>query len=120
MKIKVGQEQPYADYVAMNSTDGYSKCVVDYGERWADLMEQKLAEGAPLESFAENTSHDADTDGITGFMYGCAVHALAQFWEHGETLRIWSNLKEQYGTEGEKANANGGVLNPALLNIGGV
>jgi len=32
-------------------------------------------------------------------------------------LRKWHNIKTQIGNEGEKANASGGVLNPALLNI---
>ena len=50
-------------------------------------------------------------------MYGCAVSALGLFWEHGEELRQWHNLKTQIKDEGEKANASGGVLNPALLTI---
>jgi len=53
-----------------------------------------------------------------GFMYGCAVSTLAKFWEFGEDLRRWSNLDMQIGHEGEKANADGGVLNPALISIG--
>lgn len=67
-----------------------------------------------------NGSHvySSHTEGITGFMYGCAVSALAHFWAHGEALRRWHNLDTQIGTEGEKANESGGVLNPALLNIG--
>jgi len=32
-------------------------------------------------------------------------------------LRQWHNLKTQIKDEGEKANASGGVLNPALLTI---
>ena len=119
MKIVEGKETEYADYVAKNSTDGYSKAVVDYGEKWAELMEKKLASGKKLEEIATLTSHDADTDGITGFMYGCAVSALAHFWIHGESLRKWHNLDTQIGNEGDKANESGGVLNPALLNIGG-
>lgn len=51
-------------------------------------------------------------------MYGCAVSILSQVWIHGEELRRWHNLDSQIGTEGEKANESGGVLNPAVLNIG--
>ena len=126
MKIVKGKEQEYANYVATNSADDYSKAVVDYGERWAEFMEKRIPEGTTepeitriFVDHANSDSHEADTSGITGFMYGCAVQALAQFWVHGEPLRHWHNLNIQIGNEGEKANASGTVLNPALLNIGG-
>jgi len=118
MKIREELRSEYAVYVEMNSKDGYSKGVIDYAERWADMMESSIANGANLEDIADGTSHQADTDGITGFMYGCAVSALAHFWEHGESLRRWHNLKTQIRDEGTKANASGGVLNPALIRLG--
>ena len=98
--------------------DPYGKCAVDYVERWADLMEAQLATGVTVATCAKATSHEADTEGITGFMYGCAVSILSQVWEHGEDLRRWHNLDAQIGDEGERANESGGVLNPALLSIG--
>ena len=52
-------------------------------------------------------------------MYGAAVSTLVAVWEHGEALRRWHNLKTQIGNEGERANASGGVLNPALLTVEG-
>lgn len=125
MKIKEGLEQEYAEYVKTNSDDGYSKGVVDYGERWAAAIEAALPPTpstsqviAFLEENADRLSHEADTEGITGFMYGYAVSALAKFWIYGEELRRWHNLKTQIGNEGERANESGGTLNPALLNIG--
>ena len=118
MKIKQGLESEYAQYKA-NNDDPYSKAAVDYAEQWASLMESAIAEGKVIEDVAKQLSHDADTDGITGFMYGCAVEGLAHFWEHGEQLRRWHNLDTQIQHEGEKANESGGVLNPALLNIEG-
>ncbi len=126
MKIVEGREQEYAKYVATNSADGYSKAVVDYGEKWSALMEKRIPKGATgpqitriFVEHADSDSHEADTDGLTGFMYGCAVQALARFWVHGEELRRWHNLKTQIRNEGEQANKTGGVLNPALWNIGG-
>lgn len=101
-----------------NNQDPYGKGVVTYAERWADMMEQEMAAGKPLAEIAQKTSDRADTEGITGFMYGCAVSTLSQVWEHGEELRRWHNLKTQIKHEGEIANETGGVLNPALLNIG--
>ena len=117
MRIKDGMQAEYDEYKAKNSNDPYSNRCVTYGEEWAALMEKALEGGAKLAAIAKSTSHEADTDGITGFMYGCAVSALARFWEHGEELRRWHNLDVQIGNEGEKANKSGGVLNPALLNI---
>lgn len=51
-------------------------------------------------------------------MYGCAVNILSHCWIHGETLRLWHNLKTQIKHEGEEANEKGGVLNPAIINLG--
>lgn len=97
--------------------DPYGAAAIRYMERWADLMEQRLATGAKLEDIANKTSDQANTEGITGFMYGCAVSILTKVWIHGEQLRRWHNLSTQIGTEGERANESGGVLNPALLNV---
>lgn len=101
-----------------NNQDGYGAGIYKYAEDWANLMEETLKGGKELIDIAKSTSHDADTDGITGFMYGAAVGILSQCWKHGEELRVWHNIDTQIGTEGEKANESGGVLNPALLNIG--
>lgn len=98
--------------------DGYGGACVTYAEQWARLMQLEMAGGKALEDIADATSSEADTEGITGFMYGCAVSMLSKCWVHGETLRRWHNLKTQLRDEGERANESGGVLNPALLNIG--
>ena len=100
-----------------NNTDGYGKATLDYAERWADLMEVEIDGGAKLHDIAKRLSHEADSEGITGFMYGAAVSVLARVWEHGQELRTWHNLDIQIGDEGERANERGGTLNPALLNI---
>ena len=99
--------------------DPYGGACVSYAERWARLMQARMSEGKLIAEVAEQASHDADVEGITGFMYGVAVSILAAVWEHGEALRLWHNLKCQIGNEGEKANdRDGAVLNPALLTIG--
>ena len=108
----------YAAYKEKNSQDGYSRGIVDYGEAWAALMSEAIANGSTVAKAAKETSGMADVGGITGFMYGCAVSALAKFWIHGEALRHWHNVDAQIGDEGDKANESGGVLNPALLSIG--
>lgn len=116
--MKLRDEQGWNEYEEKNSKDGYSLAVITFSKRWANLMEQRMDAGEKLEDIAKETSHQADTEGITGFMYGCAVQGLACYWEHGEELRRWHNIDTQIRDEGVKANESGGVLNPAVMNIG--
>jgi hypothetical protein len=116
-EIELADEKGWREGLANNSDD-YGKGVFDYAERWARLMQLAMIEGRTLRDAAESTSHEADIDGITGFMYGAAASILSQCWKHGEELRRWHNLSIQINDEGEKANDSGGVLNPALLSIG--
>ena len=101
-----------------NNQDEYGNAVIQYAQRWADSMEVEMSRGAKLEDIAEKCSRTADTEGIAAFMYGAAVCVLASSWEHGEALRRWHNLHEQFGDEGERANERGAILNPAMLGIG--
>jgi hypothetical protein len=98
--------------------DGYGGAVMTYAERWARMMEARMAKGERIADIADECSHLADEEGITGFMYGAAVSTLAAVWIHGEALRLWHNLKHQLRDEGQRANDNGGVLNPACLCVG--
>jgi hypothetical protein len=116
--MKLRDEEGWKSYEDKNSKDFYSLGVVNFSKRWAELMEKRIEAGERLEDFAKKTSREADTEGITGFMYGCAVSVLSQFWIYGEELRCWHNLDTQLGDEGEKANEVGTVLNPALLAVG--
>jgi len=99
MKLKTGTEKEYEQYKS-NNADPYGGEVVRYGEAWADLMEARMSSGEKIADIAKATSHEADTEGMTGFMYGCAVKALSHFWEHGEALRLWHNLDAQINDEG--------------------
>lgn len=58
---------------------------------------------------ADKLSNEADAEGITGFIYGCAVGILLQCWKYGEFLRKWHN--GEYNYDGD------GVVNPAILSI---
>lgn len=100
-----------------NNTDGYGRACYTYAQRWAEMMEKYIENGHKLKDVAHVLSHEADEEGVTGFMYGCAVNILSSVWIHGEELRKWHNLDTQISDEGEKANKEGTVLNPALLNI---
>lgn len=114
-------QQKYDDWKAKN-TDPYGARIFSYAEDLANLLEKEIEISGKspeevINTHADRFSHEADYDGITGFMYGAAISTLSACWIFGEPLRRWHNLKTQLGTEGEKANKEGGVLNPALLNI---
>jgi hypothetical protein len=100
-----------------SNQDPYGKAAVMFAENWARLMQARMADGAPVADVAKECSWVAAID-ITGFQYGCAVALLSRCWVHGGNLRRWHNLDTQIGDEGKRANASGGVLNPALLSIG--
>ena len=110
MKIKRNMEKEFEKCIEVNSHYSYSKFVIDYMIRWADMMEERISNGEKINNIAKETSHRADTEGITGFMYGCAVNLLSQFWKYGDQLKIWHN--SQYGYEGE------GTVNPTIMTIG--
>lgn len=114
--MTLANAQLWYDY-QKNNQDFYGLGILRYAYRWALLMEERINEGASLQEIAKATSHEADTDGITGFMYGAAVQILSQVWLHGETLRRWHNTDCQIGDEGDKANKEGSCLNPALLTV---
>jgi hypothetical protein len=112
--VRISDQAAWTAWVD-NNQDAYGKAIIEYAERWADAMEAAMDSGSSLEDCAKRTSHEADTEGLTGFMYGAAVSTLATSWVHGDQLRRWHNLHAQLGHEGERANEQGGVLNSALL-----
>lgn len=119
MRIVAGTEQQWAEFTKTNSQDSYSQGIVDYADRWATLMEQRMAAGAALHEIAQETSREADTDGITGFMYGAAVNTLRRFWIHGTDLAKWHN--RAYMSDANKADVaaeEGKTVNPAVISIG--
>lgn len=117
-KIEVPDEkiEAFNEWIRINSSDENSRAVVDYATAWAVAMQQAIRDGKKIADVASELSHEVDL-GITEFMYGFAVSALARFWKHGEELRRWHNLNTQLGDEGKKANEKGEVLNSALLVI---
>lgn len=106
------------DNALANNQDPYGRACYLFAADWAALMEKQIAEGKTVADIAKAASREADQKhGVTGFMYGAAVSILSHAWEHGEELRRWHNLDTAAGSEGERANESGGVLNPALLNV---
>lgn len=91
-KFEIVDEKLWKELVAKNS-DPYGSGVMRYAAKWANMMEEQIKAGKKLEEIAENLSFKADTEGITGFMYGCAVNTLSKVWKHGEALRKWHNAQ---------------------------
>lgn len=109
--IELADEAGWQEAVRVNSADPYSNGVTVFAERWARIMQVKLANGEKLEAIADPSVREADVDGITGFMYGCAVSLLAQTWKHGRELNRWHN--KQYGVTEDVE----GTVNPAVLTV---
>ena len=101
----------WENFVEVNSQDPYSSGVVRYAEYWAKFMQYLMVkhDGVTIAQIADKASHAADIEGVTGFMYGCAVNVLSQVWKYGEELRKWHN--KEYDYEGD------GVVNPAVLTV---
>ena len=60
---------------------------------------------------------EANAEGITGLMYGCAAGILSACWIHGEAFRRWHNSDCASADQAKKANESGGVINPAILTV---
>lgn len=98
-------------WVEINSKDGYSMGVVTYARRWAKYMQHLMIKhNKAIYQIADEVSHVTDIEGITGFMYGCAVAMLSECWKYGEELRRWNN--KEWGQE----NCDG-IVNPAVLTV---
>ena len=112
MKIIKGKEKEYKDWCSKNN-DPYDRACLTFAERWAELLEEQITKSDNvMQCINDNTdkcSHEADTDGITRFIYGCSIIVLSQYWKYGEYLRKWLNKK--YGYNGDV------VVNPAIIGV---
>lgn len=111
-KFSIKDQELWKKCLDNNEHSAYGTEINRFSAAWAHIMEEKMLDGQKLEDIAKESEQEADTEGITGFMYGAGV------WEHGEGLRRWHNVRIQIHDEGEKANENNKVLNPAVLNVG--
>lgn len=110
--MNIKNQDAWNNYKSKNP-DGYGAAIIEFSEKWADLMEKATPEGKPLtQEIMQSTEHEANKDiGITGFQYGAAVQTLSECWYRGEELRILHNA--EYGV----AETEEGVVNPAILTI---
>jgi hypothetical protein len=94
-EVKLINEEDWLKSKKVNS-DPYGAAAFTFAERWARLMQLEIAKGNELKDIAEKTEREADLEGITGFMYGCAVSLLKHCWVHGEELKKWRESEKIY------------------------
>ena len=98
------------------NTDSYGGACVLVAERVMELLDNE-----PGDFDATNLVQRADKDtdgGLTGFMAGAVASMVSQCHSRGEEFRREWNGETEIGDEGKRVNESGGVLNPALLNVG--
>lgn len=103
MTIKPELQQEYDKYVEVNKQDEYSyECILS-GERVGDALDQGKSADEALQAM--------DGYGITGFMAGMAVNAVARFHPRGDEVRLaWNKL---YGVPETEER----VVNPAFIEM---
>ena len=101
MKIKAGMESVYASIKNEMTQDGRNNAVMSYAERWADMMEQQIINGAAVSEAAAQTRYKANQENISWYMYGNAVRVLLNFWEYGDELGHLQQSNRSYQEQQE-------------------
>lgn len=107
----IKDQEKWDEYVKIN-VDDYSKCCVDVARRVMEILD----ENKDFDCHALLCQADIDDD-LTGFMAGCVASMVSQCHSRGEEFRKKWNIANGIQDEGEKANKEGGILNPALITI---
>ena len=97
--------------------DPYGKACVDVAREVMRLLDERLEPIAEPNRLISDADDSIKAGGITGFMAGCVAQMVSKCHSRGEEFRRAWNHETQLGTEGDRANESGGVLNPALLSI---
>lgn len=71
--------------------DPMGRAIAAAAERWADLMEQRLASGLSVADVARDAMFDSERGHsmLTGAMWGIACQVLGWTWIHGAALVAW-------------------------------
>jgi len=100
-----------------NNYDPYGAACIDVARRVMKILDEEPGEFDCHDTICR-ADKETDAGGITGFMAGVVASMVSRCHSRGEEFRLKWNLSNQIGNEGERANDSGGVLNPALLNVG--
>lgn len=88
MKVKPGTETTFASLKAKNTTD-YGRTIIEYAERWAELMEACIAAGDVSKEMFDRTGDQADSYGLSGAMGETASSIISHYWLHGALVLAW-------------------------------
>jgi len=92
MNLKIKDELVWAEYKKNNQDDGYGLGILRFVERWGLMMQAAIESSSDktpeqvIEEQANALMREADSEGITGFMYGAAVKVLYDCWLYGDQL----------------------------------
>ena len=109
-------QEKWNSWVVANE-DPYGKACVDVAREAMQILDEEPGE-FDCHKLISRADKRSGAGGITGFMAGCVAQMVSACHSRGEEFRRKWNKDNQIGTEGDEANDSGGVLNPALLNIG--
>ncbi len=98
-----------------SSLSSYTRGILEFAERWANLIEVAMAHGDALEDVALKLADQANEDGITANQFDAAVEILVECWTYGDKLLVWNNSRIQLHGEAAKANAEGALLRESSL-----
>lgn len=109
-------DQTHWDKWVKSNSNPYGKACVDVAREVMRLLDER-GEFDTHKLICE-ADDNIKAGGITEFMAGCVAQMVSRCHSRGEEFRKKWNIDNQISHEGEKANESGGVLNPALLNLG--
>jgi hypothetical protein len=100
-----------------NNKDHYGGCCVNVAKRVMELLDE--VDEFDTHKIICQADDDIKAGGITGFMAGAVASMVSHCHSRGDEFRRKWNTDNQIGAEGDKANEEGGILNPALLVVEG-
>ncbi len=113
--MPIVNQAAWQKYVEANKDD-YGKCCVDVARQVMVILDEESGK-FNCHKVICRADNDINAGGITGFMVSCVAAIVSEAHSRGEEFRLKWNIDMQIHDEGEKANASGGTLNPALLSI---
>ena len=112
-------DQEKFDSLVEANRDPYGKKCVDTAQRAMEILDEEPGDFDTHELICRADNESAGDGGITGFMAGAVASMISACHSRGDEFRRKWNGDNQIADEGDKANESGGVLNPALLSVGG-
>lgn len=110
------KQKEWNQTVACNK-DSYDKVIADISLKAMEILDTIMDRDYDCYDIIKQAYKETGHKGITGFMVGLIAESISYFYSDGDTFRRKWNLKLQYIDEGEKANKEGTILNPATIMV---